>query len=311
MNSLNIGSRGSELALAQTEMIATAIRGLNPSVKVAIKPIKTTGDKLTTASLVTLASETKGLFVKEIEEALLNGSIDLAVHSLKDVPTELPSGLALGIIPLREDPRDALISPHPIRSLSDLRQNARIGTSSLRRRLQLESARSDLEIVPLRGNVGTRIRKLTEENLDAIVLAAAGLKRLGRSAEISYRFPVSEMVPAIGQGCLAIEVRENDASVLSLIQGLDHPPTRACCFAERHFLHALGGGCQVPIGAHAEFLEEESLFSLFIASPRGGCTLRHRLKGKAEEVQTLACRAVEYVKANGAERILKETYNGS
>jgi hydroxymethylbilane synthase len=294
------------LALAQTNSIAAAIRVIHPDLEVAVSVIKTTGDKFTASSLSALAEDTKGLFVKEIEEALLAGSVDLAVHSLKDVPTELPEGLCLGVTPEREEPWDALVSNQPLCSLDELPRGAKVGTSSLRRKFQLASLRPDLEIVPIRGNIDTRIRKLREKQFDGIVLAAAGLSRLRISNLFSYKFPVEEMVPAIGQGCLALEVREDNDSVKRLIQSLDHPKTRESVNAERFFLKCMGGGCQVPMGAYTELNQDQAQFFAFLASPRGDRTIKQSYVGRSDRLDDLVEEAVTSFRTQGSESLMKE-----
>ncbi len=306
MNSITIGSRGSALALAQTNHMARMLGVLNPEFKVSVKVIRTTGDKMTTASLAQLANETKGLFVKEIEDALLEGTVDLAVHSLKDLPTELPPGLVVGSVPEREDPRDALIGREPWASLEELPQGARVGTSSLRRQLQLEHWRPDVKVLPIRGNVDTRIRKLETEGLDAILLAAAGLNRLGLAEKATFMFPVDRMVPAIGQGALAIECREKDEVVRELLAPLEDPETRLAVTAERLFLAAMGGGCQVPLGAHAVVGGGKAHFSAFMASPAGTCVLQESIECAAEELNETARSLANAFRANGGDAILAE-----
>jgi hydroxymethylbilane synthase len=286
--------------------VADQIRQYRPDVEVEIKVIKTTGDKLTTASLAALASDTKGLFVKEIEEALLQRVIDLAVHSMKDLPTELPDGLSLCLVPDREDPADALIAPQPLLSLRELPEGGKIATSSLRREVQLRCLRPDLEILPIRGNVDTRLRKLKEQKLDGILLAVAGLKRLGLAERISYRFPVDEMIPAVGQGALALEAREGDEAVKSLIGALEHQPTHLAILAERHFLALIGGGCQVPLGAHAQLEGDRATFSALIASPSKSKIIRKTLSGRTSELENMVGETAEYFRSNGANQILKE-----
>ena len=304
MNSLVIGSRGSQLARAQSNSIAAKIRTHHPDLVVHIKEIKTTGDKFANSLLSTLAGEAKGLFVKEIEEALLEGSIDLAVHSLKDVPTALPEGLCLGATPEREEPWDAFVSTQPVLSLDELAQGARIGTSSLRRKIQLAIRRPDLEIVPLRGNIDTRIRKLREEQLDGIILAAAGLSRLKMDTAIAFRFSADEMVPAIGQGCLALEVREQDSRVMDVIKDLNHSITQACVSAERVFLDRMGGGCQVPMGAYAVIRGNHSEFAVFVASESGKQSIRETFIGKRGELMNLVDEAVNSLLTQGGARLL-------
>lgn len=246
---LRIGSRGSALALWQSRHVAAALTAAHPGLTCEIEIIKTTGDKLSEASLVAISG--KGVFTKEIEDAMLDGRVDLAVHSLKDLPTTLPPGLALAAVGEREDPRDALVARAGIRGIDEIPEGGRVGTSSPRRRSQLHALRPDLELLELRGNVDTRIRKIETERLDAIVLACAGLNRLGYAERIAEAIPVSRMVPAVGQGALGIETRDGDAEVIDLVAVLDHEPTRLCCAAERAFLAGLGGGCAVPIAAHA------------------------------------------------------------
>src|SRR5437868_1021718 len=239
---LVIASRGSQLALWQARWVETQLSALGHESRIEI--IKTTGDKITDVPLAKVG--TKGLFTKEIEEALLDGRADLAVHSLKDLPTELPPGLVLAAIPPREDPRDAVVG----KRLAELPRGARVGTSSLRRAAQLRKLRPDLAIESVRGNVDTRLRKLDEGQYDAILLAAAGLKRLGWADRIAEILPVDAMCSAVGQGALAIETRERGAG-WDACRALDDAPTHAAVLAERGLLGALGGGCQVPIGAHA------------------------------------------------------------
>lgn len=242
---LRIGSRGSQLALWQANHIAGLLRGEGHSVEIEI--IKTTGDRLQDVTFVQVGS--KGMFTKEIEEALVEIRVDLAVHSLKDLPTELPDPFALAATPPRVDPRDAFVSVKHS-SLAALPQGARVGTSSQRRRGQLKALRPDIEIVEFRGNVDTRLRKLAEGQVDAILLASAGLERLGKTDWLRERLDPKNFCPAAGQGSLAIETRKGDAAVLQAVHFLDHAPTRFAVNAERAALAALGGGCQVPIGIH-------------------------------------------------------------
>ncbi|MEN6603938.1 MAG: hydroxymethylbilane synthase, partial [Bryobacteraceae bacterium] len=258
---LVIGSRGSQLALWQAKWVAARLAELG--VKTRIEIIKTTGDKITDVPLAQVGA--KGLFTKEIEEALLDGRVDLAVHSLKDLPTEVPSGLTVAAIPAREDARDAMVGC----TLAALPQRARVGTSSLRRSAQLHSLRPDLTIEPLRGNLDTRIRKLTEVRYDAILLAAAGLKRLGWGDRVSELLPAGVMCPAVGQGALAIETRDDDGDAHQIVRRLDDAVTRAAVTAERALLGALGGGCQVPIGCHATVDADALKLTAIVASPDG------------------------------------------
>ncbi|HTH41792.1 MAG TPA: hydroxymethylbilane synthase [Terracidiphilus sp.] len=242
---LRIGSRGSQLALWQANHIAALLRGEGHIVEIEI--IKTTGDRLQEVTFAQVGS--KGMFTKEIEEALAEGRIDLAVHSLKDLPTELPEPFALAATPPRVDPRDAFVSVN-YGSLAALPQGAKVGTSSQRRRAQLKALRPDIEAVEFRGNVDTRLRKLAEGQVDAILLASAGLERLGKTDWLRERLDPKNFCPAAGQGSLAIETRKNDTATIDAVSFLDHEPTRFAVTAERAALAALGGGCQVPIGIH-------------------------------------------------------------
>ena len=242
---LRIGSRGSQLALWQANHIAALLRGEGHLVEIEI--IKTTGDRLQEVTFAQVGS--KGMFTKEIEEALAEGRVDLAVHSLKDLPTELPEPFALAATPPRVDPRDAFVSVN-YQNLAALPQGARVGTSSQRRRAQLKALRPDIDAIEFRGNVDTRLRKLAEGQVDAILLASAGLERLGKTDWLRERLDPKNFCPAAGQGSLAIETRKKDAATLEAVAFLDHEPTRFAVTAERAALAALGGGCQVPIGIH-------------------------------------------------------------
>jgi hydroxymethylbilane synthase len=256
-----IGSRGSQLALWQAEWTRARLAGAGIESRIEI--IKTTGDIITGVALSNIG--TKGLFTKELEEALLARTIDLAVHSLKDMPTDLPDGLTLGATPVREDARDAICG----RALRDLGPGARVGTSSLRRSAQLKALRPDLMIESVRGNLDTRLRKLDEGQFDAIVLASAGLRRLGWQHRITEALAVDVMCPAVGQGALAIEIREGDSEMESVCTALEDAPTRIAVTAERALLAALGGGCQVPIGAHARLDGEILRMRAIVAAPDG------------------------------------------
>lgn len=306
MKSLKIGSRGSKLALAQAHWVADRLKKLYPELSVEIQVIKTTGDKLTSASLTKLAGESKGLFVKEIEEALLAKSIDLAVHSLKDVPSTLPEGLTIGVIPEREDPRDALIGHQQLASIHDLEQEATIGTSSLRRAVQLQTLRKDFRVVPIRGNVDTRLRKLKEQRLGGVVLAVAGLRRMNLQKHISYVFSPDEMVPAVGQGALGIEVRCADEHVRELIEPLEHRPTRKAVETEREFLRGMGGGCQVPMGAFVDMSDQQARFIAFLASPSGDRLIQYSNQVAVGSLTEEAQKAVEYFRSRGSAGILAE-----
>ena len=268
---VRVGTRGSPLALRQAELVAEGLRRAWPGLVVELVPIRTSGDELANASLATVGG--KGLFVKEIEEALLERRVDLAVHSLKDLPAGVPEGLVLAAFPEREDPRDVLVS----RSAEGLRRlpaGARIGTSSLRRKLQLLAGRPDLVVEPIRGNVATRLRKLREVPYDAVVLAAAGLRRLGLAPSGAVVLALDEMLPAVGQGTLAVEAREEDEATRRLIAALDHGETRTATVAERTFLAAMGGTCTTPLAAYARYEAGRLVLSAFVATPDGSRCLR-------------------------------------
>ncbi|MCU1305892.1 MAG: hydroxymethylbilane synthase [Acidobacteriaceae bacterium] len=298
---LRIGSRGSQLALWQANHIAALLREQGHAVEIII--IKTTGDKITDVALSLVG--TKGMFTKEIEEALEAKSIDLAVHSLKDVPTELMPGFELAAIMKREDARDAFVSAR-FGSISALPHAARVGTSSLRRQAQLRALRPDLDIHPLRGNVDTRLRKLEEGEYDAIILAAAGLRRLGRIEFVREIVPVSKMCPAAGQGALGIEIRKGDAITRNHLAFLDDPDARATTACERAALNALGGGCQVPIGAYAEATGGKLRLVAIVACPDGSELLRAEQIGSDPE--HLGSVVGQELLGKGARRILDDVY---
>lgn len=297
---LTIGSRGSQLALWQARYIQARLEALGVASRIEI--IRTTGDKITDVPLAKVGG--KGLFTKEIEEALLDGRIDLAVHSLKDLPTELPAGLVLAAIPEREDTADALIGAR----LDELPQGACVGTSSLRRAAQLRALRPDLVIENIRGNLDTRLRKLDEGQYHAILLAAAGLRRLGWAERITELLTPERMVPAVGQGALAIETRD-EGPALEACRALDHAPTRAAVTAERALLAGLGGGCQVPIGAHAAMGEDGLLhLTAVVAHPDGHTVLRHEGSAAPEEARELGERGAQQLLDGGARVILRQVY---
>ena len=289
-----IGSRGSQLALWQARHIASCLQKLGVETRLEI--IKTTGDKITDVPLAQVGG--KGLFTKEIEEALLAGAIDLAVHSLKDMPTGLPAGLTLAAIPEREDPRDALIG----KPLAELSAGSRVGTSSLRRAAQLHALGRGLVTENLRGNVDTRLRKLDEGHYDAIVLAAAGLRRLGWGERIRQLIDVEVMCPAAGQGALAIETRDDGGAGHEIARKLDHAETNAAVTAERSLLATLEGGCQVPIGAHAKFDGGVLHLLAVVASPDGTRVMRDRAEGR--DALALGRELGERMLASGARDIL-------
>jgi hydroxymethylbilane synthase len=296
---LVIGSRGSQLALWQATWIAACLAERGHETRIEI--IKTTGDKITDVPLAKVG--TKGLFTKEIEEALLDGRVDLAVHSLKDLPTEVPAGLSITAIPEREDPRDALVGA----KLQDLSVGAKVGTSSLRRAAQLRAIRPDLVIESVRGNLDTRVRKLDEALYGAIVLAAAGLMRLGWAHRIAEILSPEVMCPAVGQGALAVETRETGAA-REICAGLDHAATRAAVTAERAVLAALGGGCQVPIGAYAEIEGNSLRLSGVVIAPDGSRIVRKAGGGSVSEAGPIGSRLGAALLADGAREILDEVF---
>jgi hydroxymethylbilane synthase len=302
-----IGSRGSKLALWQSEWVRSRLLELRPGAEIRIEVIKTSGDVKLDVPLATIGG--KGVFTKELEEALLAGEIDLAVHSLKDLPTTLPDRLAITAITEREDARDALILPEGVAathddSLGSLPSGAIVGTSSLRRQAQLKHLRPDVVIKDLRGNVDTRLRKLDEGGYDAIILASAGLRRLGFERRINAAIGHEEMLPAVGQGALGIETRANDARTHALVSLLEHAPTRAACTAERALLQALGGGCQVPIAAHATVHGNALRLEALVAALSGEQVIRDAIEAESAHAaragETLAARLL----ARGAETLL-------
>ncbi len=304
-SSIVIGTRGSTLALWQAEWVQARLKELAPDLSVSLQRIKTSGDKILDVPLAAIGG--KGLFVKEIEEALLRKDIDLAVHSLKDVPTVLPAGLALLCVPQREDPRDALLSRGGLR-FSELPTGARVGTSSLRRQAQLLHLRPDLRISMLRGNLDTRLRKLKEGEFDAIVLAAAGLKRLGWTEGVTEYLSADTCVPAIGQGALAIEGRSDDRFIVNLLRPLEDRATRVAVTAERALLDRLEGGCQVPIAGHAAVDGEQVRMEALVASVDGRTVIREGATGAAADAQRLGRELAERLLAKGGRTILDHIY---
>lgn len=302
--SLKIGTRGSPLALWQAEWVRARLLERRPDLEISLVKIKTAGDRILDVPLAQVGG--KGLFVKEIEDAMLRGDIDLAVHSMKDVPTEFPPGLGLACITEREDPRDALVSRGA--AFDDLPLGARVGTSALRRQAQLLAIRPDLKMVVIRGNVETRLGKMETENLDAVVLAAAGLKRLGFDDRITEFLPVGLSLPAIGQGALGIECRLEDMAVLETVSFLNDPTTARCVGAERAFLRRCRGGCQVPIAAHGEIIGDELRLSAFIGSVDGGKSVRGALAGPVELYQKLGVELADILLDDGGREILDEVY---
>jgi len=301
-NTIKIGTRGSLLALWQANWVKSALIADHPSLSVELITIKTKGDKILDVPLAKVGG--KGLFVKEIEDALLNRHIDLAVHSMKDMPAEIPEGLCIGAIPERENPHDVLISKTGL-PLSKLKPQARIGTSSLRRTAQLLYARPDLVVLPLRGNLDTRLKKLETENLDAIILAAAGVKRLGLEIRITEHLDENIMLPAVGQGALCVEIRQNDLEIETVVSSLEHHQTRTIVMAERAFLHRLEGGCQIPIAAHGKI--DKDVFTLcgLVADVDGTTIIKETLSGPKDSAESIGLELADRLASMGAEDIIK------
>ncbi|HYA95727.1 MAG TPA: hydroxymethylbilane synthase [Terriglobales bacterium] len=301
MARLRIGSRGSQLALWQAHHVSGLLRERGHEVEIEV--IRTTGDKITEVALAQVG--TKGMFTKEIEEALAEKRVHLAVHSLKDLPTELASTFTLAAVMKRQDPRDVFLSLRYDR-FTELPRGARVGTSSLRRQAQIKLVRPDLNIFPLRGNVDTRLRKLESGEFDAIILAAAGLNRLGRTERVREVLPVDIVCPAVGQGALGIEARADDLATIKELAFLDDGAARRATAAERALLRTLGGGCQVPIGAYAEAVGGELKLTAIVAHPDGSNVLREQQTGGDPE--ELGTRVGKMLLARGADAILHAVY---
>ncbi|OEF98073.1 hydroxymethylbilane synthase [Vulcanibacillus modesticaldus] len=303
MKKIIVGSRKSQLALTQTKSVIDQLKALNLPYEFEIKEIVTKGDKILNVTLSKVGG--KGLFVKEIEQALLDGEIDFAVHSMKDMPFEMPEGLTIAAIPKREDPRDCLISRQGF-TIDSLPKGARIGTSSLRRAAQILSYRDDLHIKSIRGNIDTRIRKLETEGLDGIILAAAGLKRMGWEDKITECLDVDLSIPAVGQGALGIQARENDHELLELLKKIDDSKTKILVSAERSLLNRLQGGCQVPIGAHAKWEDNNIHLVGMVASLDGKLIIKQEGKASKREAVKLGIQVADKLLAKGAAKILAE-----
>lgn len=301
MKRVIIATRKSQLALWQAEHVAARLRALHPGLEVTLLPLSTRGDELLDRSLAEVGG--KGLFLKELERAMLAGGADLAVHSLKDVPAELPPEFALAAVLERADPADAFVSAG-YAALEALPRGARVGTSSLRRRAQLRAARPDVEAVPLRGNVNTRLAKLDRGEYDAIILAAAGLTRLGVGGRIRARLGAPAWLPAPGQAALAIECRRDDAAVLELVRPLEHAATRLAARAERALNRRLGGSCSVPIGAQAHVADGRITIDALVGDTASGRLLRARAEGTAEAAAAVGREAAEKLLAAGAATFL-------
>jgi hydroxymethylbilane synthase len=303
---IRIATRGSALALWQANHVRARLQAADPALAVELVIVKTRGDQIVDRALSEVGG--KGLFVKEIEEALLDGRAEIAVHSMKDLPAEIPDGLMLAAVPAREDPRDALVVapslPSGVRDVASLPTGARVGTSSLRRACQLRARRADLDVVPLRGNVDTRLGKLDAGALDAVVLACAGLRRLGHADRITSALSVEESLPAIGQGALALECRAADAATRARLEPLDDRATAIAVAAERAFLARLGGGCQTPLGGHAELDGDRLRLDGLVGLPDGSRLVRDRIEGAAADAEGLGRALAEQLLGRGAAAIL-------
>ena len=299
-NRVTVGSRTSPLSLAQTEEILGPLRRLNPRVEFVVAHITTGGDRNKTAPLLSME---RGMFAKEIELALLDGEIDFAIHSAKDLPASIPAALVIGAIGERKDPRDVLVNRWRVPFL-ELPAGARLGTSSPRRIAQLKALRRDIEILPIRGNVGTRLEKAHGKEYDGVVLAAAGLERLGRLDEIAEHLSPNVCTPEVGQGALALEARADDSEVLELLAGVDHKPTSSCVGSERAFLQAIGGGCKVPVAAHARLEGDELHIQAMAAAPDGGRVFRVQVVCGAGDPESAGRTAAKALTSAGAAQMI-------
>ncbi|MDH5473062.1 MAG: hydroxymethylbilane synthase [Gammaproteobacteria bacterium] len=300
---IRIATRKSPLALWQAEEVSRQLKLHHPGIQIELLKMSTKGDKILDAPLAKVGG--KGLFVKELEQGILDGDADIAVHSMKDVPVEFPAGLYLPIIMEREDPRDAFVSNH-YASLDDLPENARIGTSSLRRQLQIKNTMPNARMLDLRGNVNSRLQKLDKGDYDAIILASAGLIRLGFEDRIRSRITPEQSLPAIGQGAVGIECRENDDRVLSLLKPLNHTDTHTRLIAERAMNHRLNGGCQVPIAGFAQLENDQLYLRGLVGRPDGSKVVRAELRGPASQAESIGIQLAEQLLKQGAEDILRD-----
>ena len=299
---IKIGTRGSKLALTQANLVADSLKKIDPEITAEICVIKTSGDIMQDVSLTKIGG--KGVFVKEIEDALFSGTIDLAVHSMKDVPTEIPAGLTFAAIMRREDARDVLVSKNNTK-MEFMPRGARIGTGSMRRAAQLLAVLPDLVIVSLRGNLETRLKKIETENLQGIILAAAGMKRLGLTEKISQYLPIETMLPAVGQGALGLEIRADDNELGGVITKLNHASTAAEITAERSFLRHLGGGCLLPIAAFGKIEEEQLTLEGLVAAPNGDSVVRDKVRGAISEAEELGKSLAEMIMEKGGKKLLE------
>jgi len=306
MSLIKIATRKSPLALWQAEHVAKLLKTTHPSLNIELVKMVTQGDKILDTPLAKIGG--KGLFVKELEQGMLNGDADIAVHSMKDVPAQLPEGLEIGAILFREDPRDAFVS-NTYSNISELPQGAVVGTSSLRRQCQLLEMRPDLQIKSLRGNVNTRLQKLDDGDYDAIILAAAGLIRLGFESRIKTALPVNTMLAAIGQGAIGIECRQDDLATKALIACLHDKPTAIRVRAERAMNFTLEGGCQAPIAGHARIKDNVLRLHGLVAEPDGSVMITEQLEGPIEEAEQIGITVANRLLASGAKDILDKLYN--
>jgi hydroxymethylbilane synthase len=308
IKTITIGTRGSPLALRQSNWVKETLSGFYPHLRIVMKEIRTTGDKILDCPLSAIGG--KGLFVKEIEEALLEKRIDIAVHSMKDMPGDLPGGLMIGAVPVREDPRDVLISRDRC-LLKDIPDRKSIGTSSLRRKAQLLHQRPDLQIIPLRGNLDTRIKKIESEGLAGVVLAAAGIHRMGLQTKISQYLDLETCLPAVGQGALALEIREGDPWFKDLVRVIHDEVTALCTQAERAFLKGLQGGCQVPIAGHARIEDGRLILQGLIAGLNGRELFKDQVEGPPADPINLGNRLADRLLLTGGKEVLDRIYENT
>lgn len=301
-----VGTRASELALSQTKWAVGQLAAARPDRAYAIRTVTTAGDRFAEEAIPNIGT---GVFTKEIERNLLNRTLDMAVHSLKDLPTAQPEGLAVAAVLEREDPRDALVSRNGTK-LADLPQGARVGTGSIRRAAQLRAFRSDLDIISMRGNVPTRLAKLESMGLDAIVLAAAGLNRLGRGDSITETLEPDMMLPAAAQGIVAIEARARDVEIVDVVRAVEHEATRIEALAERQLLDLLGGGCYAPIGALARVKDGRTTLSACVVSPDGTRTLKAQAEGDSDQWRDVTWKVAQELMGSGAQEILRQVRGG-
>ena len=298
---LKIGTRGSKLALTQTNFVAEKLKKAMPDADIEICVIKTSGDIMQDVSLLTIGGQ--GVFVKELEEALLSNKIDLAVHSMKDVPGDIPEGLMFAAILPREDVRDVLVSRNNIK-MEFMPKGAKIGTGSQRRGAQIKAMMPDVNIVPLRGNIDTRLKKIETENLTGVILAAAGMKRMGLAEKITQFLPVETMLPAVGQGALGLQIRKDDVDLAKACAGLNDATTAAEVTAERSFLRALGGGCRLPIAALGKLDGQMLTLEGMLAAPNGSTVIREKISGTIKDAEEMGKKLAEIILEKGGRRLL-------